>query len=326
MNYDIILNFSRTKFLVHKTSSKVIVTGKQSAWYNEPNSLKQIILDTTNLSDDFSEEQVISGLMNYEKYNEIIKSLENIVNEKIKKAFIKSIRNIYNNSKITCVYNDTSETVVGMNHLGLSNMNTIRTPIMNTNQNLNMNPNRNPNMNPNMNMNTKVKNTKGKSSGQKTNKKCKSCHKKCKNKKKKSCSSSDSSSSSDSDSDYEVCCNYLTRTRQITSFPNLSIGNEVLLLVGTNLCYTQYNSVICTGQTTINCGENVNGGFKGTVNFYNYSNLFYPGFFLIKESHLDSMINIPMLLYMDFLILNLWHYHLQINYPNLFFPYFFLII
>jgi hypothetical protein len=249
MEYEIVLHFSTDKFLVDKKPTKIIVTGKQTAWYIDPISLNKITIDSKDLSLDFSDEFIISNLRrNDYDYDEIIKSLENNVREKIKNEFIKSIQQIYNKSNVTCLYNKSRFHTTNNNDIVVSN---------NTSNSSNKNTHTD-----------KDKDTKSKS--EKTEKKCKSCHKKRKNKKKDSCSSSDSSSCSDSDDNNKcrVCCNYLTKTTSVVSFPNLSIGDEITLVVGKKLCYTRYNSLICTGESKTNCEDNLNGGFKSSSQLF----------------------------------------------------------
>ena len=62
MEYDIVLHFSREKFLIEKEKSqnKIIIKGKQKAWYIDPISFNKNDIDSDDLSIDFIEETNIT--------------------------------------------------------------------------------------------------------------------------------------------------------------------------------------------------------------------------------------------------------------------------
>ena len=65
-------------------------------------------------------------------------------------------------------------------------------------------------------------------------------------------------------------CNYLTKTQEKVFFPNLKVGDIVVLWVGKNLSYIPLNTIICLGKTKYECTNiNINGGFNGYINTYN---------------------------------------------------------
>ena len=66
-------------------------------------------------------------------------------------------------------------------------------------------------------------------------------------------------------------CNYLTKTQTISHFPNLQIGDVLLIWVEKNLSYNPLNTIICLGEQKIN-SIRINGGFKGVIQTYDCRN------------------------------------------------------
>ncbi len=95
MGYNIVLNFTRAKFLVEKTSTKVTVTGKQIAWYIDPTTSNKIILDTSDISLNVTEEASITDISSNDEYKTLVESLEETIKDNIKTAFTDIINDSY---------------------------------------------------------------------------------------------------------------------------------------------------------------------------------------------------------------------------------------